>query len=178
MLALTTLRLLYQCAGEFSRTPYVFEKRKERKRVGNEKKSKTHIWSEGVYSRSKGVYSRSREKRPGQEKRYSNCDWFYVDRQLTCSAFCSFLSRICVNVPASNSSTLWLMPTETSMNLARYVQAKHFPSADKEKNGWSNCVNHFFGWFDDDGRKWGKKIIYLATKRLSSELNRFYWQQW
>lgn len=52
----------------------------------------------------------------------------HVDRQLTCSAFCSFLSRICVNVPASNSSTLWLMPTETSMNFARYVQAKHFPS--------------------------------------------------
>lgn len=53
--------------------------------------------------------------------------------RLTCKAFCSFLRRICVNVPTSNSSTLWLMPTDTSTNFARYVQAKHFPSTPGKK---------------------------------------------
>lgn len=31
-------------------------------------------------------------------------------------------------MPTRSSSTLWLMPTEISMNLARYVHARHLPS--------------------------------------------------
>lgn len=52
---------------------------------------------------------------------------------LTCTEFCSFFRRICVRMPASSSSTLWLIPTETSTNLARYVHAKHRLSAMKSE---------------------------------------------
>lgn len=46
---------------------------------------------------------------------------------------CSFFSRICVRQPANSSSTLWFMPTDTSMNFTRYVHAKHLPSAKDDK---------------------------------------------
>lgn len=51
----------------------------------------------------------------------------------TWSSQCSFFTRICVKVPAKSSSTLWLIPTDTSTNFARNVHAKHFPSVDKAK---------------------------------------------
>lgn len=41
---------------------------------------------------------------------------------------CTSLSRIWFRIPTSSSSTLWLIPTEISMNLARYVHARHLPS--------------------------------------------------
>lgn len=42
----------------------------------------------------------------------------------------AIFSRIWLRMPTSSSSTLWLMPIEISMNLHRYVHARHLPSAN------------------------------------------------
>jgi hypothetical protein len=43
------------------------------------------------------------------------------------------------HVPASSSSTLWFMPTDTSINFTRKVQAKHLPSINNERE--NTCVS-------------------------------------
>lgn len=58
---------------------------------------------------------------------------FVWDFERTCNWTWSFLRRIWVSVPARSSSQLWLMPTETSINLAPNVQATHLPST--KQNG-------------------------------------------
>lgn len=45
--------------------------------------------------------------------------------------YCCRFRRIWFRIPTSNSSTLWLIPTDTSMNFALYVHARHLPSVDK-----------------------------------------------
>lgn len=54
---------------------------------------------------------------------------------LVFSGFSNF-KRICDNKPTSNSSTLWLIPTDVSMNLQSYAVAIALPSANKQKNSW------------------------------------------
>lgn len=56
----------------------------------------------------------------------------FLNRSLARSGFSS-LRRICVRMPTRSSSTLWLMPTEVSINLQSYDVAMFFPSAAKVK---------------------------------------------
>lgn len=46
---------------------------------------------------------------------------------------CSRFNRIWLRIPTRSSSTLWLIPTDISINFARYVQARHFPSEIQKK---------------------------------------------
>lgn len=47
----------------------------------------------------------------------------------------SSFKRICVKMPTRSSSTLWLMPTEVSMNLQSYDVAILLPSAKRKREG-------------------------------------------
>lgn len=61
------------------------------------------------------------------------CVWLCVctlfNTNLDFSGFSNF-NRICVSNPTNNSSTLWFMPTDVSINLQSYAVAVVFPSAD------------------------------------------------
>lgn len=58
--------------------------------------------------------------------------WAGDDSLPPSAEYCCLFSRICLRIPTSSSLTLWLMPTEISMNLALYVQARHLPSVKRK----------------------------------------------
>lgn len=74
-------------------------------------------------------------------------------------------------MPTRSSSTLWLIPTEISMNLERVVHARHFPSkhAHRLVDGHASTV-YVLPWVDTALLL--AKSILLATKMAGRPLSK------
>lgn len=92
------------------------------------------------------------------------------------SGFSSF-NRIWDKSPTKSSSTLWLMPTDVSMNLQSYAVAIAFPSEHPEKNA-SGIKNFCYPtYFPSEQEKLnGLFNSYLRSWHIGFELNQLYFQ--